>query len=164
MGNTSSKFGLIASLGSLALLTGAWVFQALGYAPCAMCIWQRYPHGIAIFIGLLVLFGLRHKILFLVGAIAAATTAGIGVFHTGVERDWWQGPTSCTGTGLDMSTGADLLSTDVPINIVMCDQVAWEFLSLSMASWNAAFSFALVGLWVAAFLVREPKGRGAEIS
>jgi disulfide bond formation protein DsbB len=149
----SRQIGLIASLGSVALLGGAWLFQALGYAPCAMCIWQRYPHAVAIGIGFFILAGSKNKILFFAGSMAAATTASIGVYHTGVERDWWQGPTSCTGSGLDASV--DLLSTDVPINLVMCDEVAWEFFTLSMASWNAVFSFVLAGIWLAAALSRQ---------
>jgi disulfide bond formation protein DsbB len=32
----------------------------------------------------------------------------------------------------------------------MCDEIVWQFLGLSMAGWNAIFSFVLVGLWVAA--------------
>ncbi|TDT72718.1 disulfide bond formation protein DsbB [Litoreibacter halocynthiae] len=136
----------------MALLLGAWVFQSIGYAPCAMCIWQRYPHAIAIFLGALVFFGLRHKVIYLVGAIATASTAGIGIFHTGVERDWWEGPTSCTGSGLDLTTMTpeDLLSTSGVADLVMCDQVSWEFLTLSMASWNTLLSCVLVGLWIIA--------------
>jgi len=154
---SSHQVGLLASAGSVALLMGALTFQAIGYAPCAMCLWQRYPHVVAIAVGLLVLFGLRQKVAYFIGASAAATTAGIGVYHTGVERDWWEGPTSCTGTGLDLSamSAMDLLSTSGPSDIVMCDQVVWEFLSLSMASWNALFSFALAGLWLAALFLRE---------
>ena len=49
---------MTAAAGSAALLLGAFVFQALGYAPCAMCIWQRYPHAIAIGMGALLLFAL----------------------------------------------------------------------------------------------------------
>jgi len=118
-----------------------------------MCIWQRYPHAAAILIGLLVLFGLRRGLVYLIGALSAATTASIGLYHTGVERDWWQGPTSCTGSGLDMSamSAESLLSTSEPSNLVMCDQVAWAFASLSMASWNAVFSLILGGLWLLAF-------------
>jgi hypothetical protein len=33
----SYKIGLIAAAGSAALLSGAWVFQAIGYAPCIPC-------------------------------------------------------------------------------------------------------------------------------
>jgi disulfide bond formation protein DsbB len=34
----SHKIGLIAAAGSAALLAGAWIFQALGYTPCPMCM------------------------------------------------------------------------------------------------------------------------------
>lgn len=159
MTTSSHHIALAASGGSFLLLAGAWTFQAIGYAPCAMCIWQRYPHAIAIVIGVLVLLGLRHWGLYVLGAAATATTAAIGLFHTGVERDWWQGPTSCSGSGLDLSTmsGADLLSMDGPSNIVMCDEVAWELFTLSMASWNALFSLLLTAIWIAAVLMRRAR-------
>lgn len=141
---------LLATLGSAALLGGAFIFQALGYPPCAMCIWQRWPHGIAIAIGIIAMM-LPGRVLPLLGALAATTTAAIGVFHTGVERDWWEGPSSCTGSGpsLGSLSGGDLLATDGP-RLVMCDVVSWEMLGLSMASWNALFSLVLVALWISA--------------
>lgn len=146
---------LLAAAGSFLLLSGAWVFQALGYAPCTMCIWQRYPHAIAIGIGLLVLIGLRYSALYLLGGVAAATTAGLGFYHTGVERDWWEGPSTCSGGASDMANmNADqLLSTTEPLNMVLCDEVVWEFLTLSMASWNAILSVLIVALWVFAAIL-----------
>ena len=50
---TRNLMVLFAAGGSAALMAGAFMFQALGYPPCAMCLWQRYPHVIAIVIGLL---------------------------------------------------------------------------------------------------------------
>ena len=153
---TGKQLGLLAAGGSTALLLAAFVFQALGYAPCAMCIWQRYPHAVAIGAGVFLAIGLAPLLFLAVGAVSAATTAAIGVYHTGVERDWWQGPTSCTGSGLDLSnmTGSDLLpsASSGPSNLVMCDEVAWEFLTLSMASWNALWSAVLAGIWVLAIV------------
>lgn len=139
----------LAAGGSAALLAGAYIFQALGYPPCAMCLWQRWPHWVAIGIGLLAL-KIPGRLLPLLGAGAAGTTGAIGVYHTGVERGWWQGPTSCSGTGgLDGLTGSDMLAIEGP-RVVMCDQVSWEFLTLSMASWNAIFSFDLMVGWLIA--------------
>lgn len=164
---TGKQLGMLAAGGSAILLLAAFVFQALGYAPCAMCIWQRYPHGVAIAVGALLAVGLSPVGLLVVGAAAAATTSAIGVYHTGVERDWWQGPTSCTGSGLDLSnlSGSDLLpsASSGPSTLVMCNEVAWEFLTLSMASWNALWSAALVGLWLLAF-ARERQNRQAQIT
>ena len=136
------------------MLLAAFVFQMLGYAPCAMCIWQRYPHGVAIAAGLLIAAGLPVILMLVVGALSAMTTAVVGIYHTGVERDWWEGPTSCTGSGDALSglSGSALLpsATDESVNLVMCDEVAWEFLTLSMASWNAIWSGVLAIIWVLA--------------
>lgn len=145
---TRNPLILTAAAGSFVLLAGAFIFQALGYAPCAMCLWQRWPHAAAILIGALAL-ALPGRLLPALGALAALSTAAIGLYHTGVERDWWEGPTSCTGTGLGGLAGQDLLALDGP-PLVMCDQVAWDFLTLSMASWNALLSLALAALWVMA--------------
>lgn len=141
---------LLAGLGSVALLGGAFLFQALGYAPCAMCLWQRWPHAAAIGLAALGL-AVGGALIPWAGALAAATTAGIGIYHTGVERDWWEGPASCTsaGGGLGDLTGSDLLSLDGPA-LVLCDEVSWAFLGLSMATWNALFSLALAAIWVMA--------------
>lgn len=145
---------LMAAGGSAALLAGAFLFQALGYAPCAMCLWQRWPHAAAILIGLVALM-LPGRALPVLGALAAATTAGIGLYHTGVERDWWEGPASCTGAGAGLGGlgGADLLSLDGPA-LVLCDEVAWALFGVSMASWNAILSLVLALVWVMAARAR----------
>ncbi|MEL7116304.1 MAG: disulfide bond formation protein B [Pseudomonadota bacterium] len=144
-----------AALGSLALLLGAWGFQALGYAPCQMCIWQRYPHGAAAGIGLIALL-VPLTILPLLGALAALTTGGIGVFHTGVERGWWEGPSSCSAGDIGNLSTEDLMAQIMSAPLVRCDEVAWELLGLSMASWNAVLSFGLAGVWFVAYMLRTP--------
>ncbi|WP_205749090.1 disulfide bond formation protein B [Frigidibacter oleivorans] len=145
---------LIAAGGSAALLAGALIFQALGFAPCPMCLWQRWPHVAAVGIGAVALLlpapapVLRG--LALAGAAAAACTSALGLYHTGVERDWWQGPTSCTSSSVQGVSASDLLNQIMAAPLVRCDEVAWQFLGLSMASWNAVFSLGLVLVWLAA--------------
>lgn len=142
----------LATAGSAALLLGAFGFQHLGgLLPCKMCLWQRWPHGAAVIIGVAAL-GLRMAPLAWLGALAAGTTGAIGAYHAGVEWGFWPGPASCSGGGLDMGgmTGADLLSMNAPSGLVMCDEVVWSLMGLSMAGWNALASFALMALWIAA--------------
>ncbi|ALG90249.1 MULTISPECIES: disulfide bond formation protein B [Actibacterium] len=143
---------LLAAGGSAAMLAGAFGFQYIGgLPPCELCLWQRWPHAAAIVIGALALM-VRGVVLPLLGAAAALTTGALGVYHTGVERKWWPGPTSCTGSGDGLSglSGSDLLNFDAAPKVVMCDQVAWQMLGLSMASWNALAAFAFALLWVLA--------------
>lgn len=164
---TPRSLGMIAAAGSAALLFGAFVFQVVGYAPCAMCIWQRYPHAIAIVMGVLLVFALPVLSFLIIGALSAFSTSALGVYHTGVERGWWEGPTSCTGSGLDVSqmSVAELLpsASSTASSLVMCDEVAWQFLTLSMASWNAILSAVLACLWLVA-IAKTQRGRLPEIA
>jgi len=150
---TRKQLILLAAGGSAAMLLGAFFFQMLGYAPCKLCLWQRWPHGAAIAIGgLAVLTGLRW--LPWLGALSAAATGAIGVYHSGVELNWWQGPTTCTSGGALTVSTQDLLGQIMTAPLVRCDEIAWTFAGLSMASWNAILSFALAAIWLAAARAR----------
>lgn len=143
---------VLAALGSLALLLGAYGFQYIGgLAPCHLCWLQRYPHMAAVAIGALVLAtrgAMAGRLLAWGGALAALTTAGYGAYHTGVERHWWLGPSTCTSGDVGALSAKDLLAQIQAAPVVQCDAVAWEMWGLSMASWNMALSLALAGLWI----------------
>lgn len=151
---TRKLFAFLAAGGSFALLAGAFAFQYIGgLVPCELCLWQRWPHAAAVLIGAAVM-ALPSRVLCALGAVAAATTSGIGVYHTGVERGWWAGPSRCTGGG-GLGNTNDLLNFSDAPKVVMCDQVQWEMLSLSMASWNAIASAVFVLLWLMALRARD---------
>ena len=142
---------ILAMAGSLAALMGAFAFQYIGgLAPCHLCLLQRWPHAAALAIGLLAL-AIPGRLLPLAGAAAALTTAGIGIYHTGVERLWWAGPTSCSAgsiAGLDVK---DLLDPSIVVApVIRCVEVAWQMLGLSMASWNVVLSLGLALIWLLA--------------
>jgi len=147
---------LLATAGSAAMMLGAWGFQYIGeMPPCKLCYWQRYPHYAAVLIGVLALV-LHGRTLPIFGALAALTTAGIGVYHSGVERHWWPGPTSCTSSGVSGISADDLFNQIMAAPLVRCDEVPWEMLTLSMASWNAIASFGLALIWVLAAQKQPP--------
>lgn len=136
--------------GSAALLLGAWAFQHLGgLAPCKLCIWQRWPHGAAVLIGLAALY-VPGAALTLLGALAALTTGGIGAYHVGVEQGWWEGPTSCTSGDIGGMSTEDLMAQIMSAPLIRCDEIAWQMLGLSMAGWNMVVSFGLAAVWLLA--------------
>ncbi|WP_323037815.1 disulfide bond formation protein B [Pararhodobacter sp.] len=140
-----------AGLGSAAMLGGAFFFQyVMGLAPCEMCIWQRWPHGIAFVLGLIAL-GLPTAWVKAAGAVTMAVSTGLGLYHTGVERHWWAGPDSCSGGGnISSLSPEDLLNQILAAPVVRCTDVAWEMFGLSMASWNGIASLGLLALWLIA--------------
>ena len=147
---TRTKLILLAAGGSAALLLGALAFQYLGgLAPCKLCYVQRYPHVAAVAIGLAAL-AIGGAWIAWAGALAAATTSAVGVYHAGVEQGWWEGPTTCTSGSVSDLSAEDLFQQIMTAPLVRCDEIPWSLFGISMAGWNAIISALLVLLWIAA--------------
>ena len=152
---TRTHLLLFVTFASAGLLGGAFLFQFAGYAPCQMCFWQRYPHAISAVLGLAAL-AVKYRLVCWLGAVTMLVSAGLGAYHSGVERKWWPGPSSCTGGGDLSGSATDLLDSILAAPVVMCDEIPWllsdwiplGILDLSMANFNAIFSLVLTGIWV----------------
>jgi disulfide bond formation protein DsbB len=148
---TRDRLLLLALLGSAGMLLGAFGFQYIGgLHPCELCILQRWPHAIAVFLALAALI-LRGRTLPWLGALTMAVSAGLGFYHSGVQMKWWAGPTACTSSlNMDGLNSKQLLNQLMQAPIVRCDEIGWTFLNLSMPAWNAIISAVLVLIWIGA--------------
>jgi len=146
---TGRQLSFLAGAGSALLLIAALVFQAVGYAPCELCILQRWPHLAAVVLAGLVWLTGRVRGLAVLGLAAAGAAMGFAIYHVGVEMTWWTGPAHCSGGVGDLArlSTQDLMSRLQAAPVVRCDEVAWSFLGVSMAGWNAIFSAGLAGVW-----------------
>ncbi|MDT8344028.1 MAG: disulfide bond formation protein B [Thermohalobaculum sp.] len=143
---------LLAGAGSAALLLGALGFQFLGgLAPCPMCIWQRWPHVAAVVLAVLAVTVLwrQRRWLAALGAAAMLVSTGLGIFHAGVEWQWWQGPVTCTAGDITRLSADELMTQILGAPLVRCDEIVWELFGITMAGWNALFSLGLAALWAA---------------
>ena len=130
------------------MLLGAFGFEYIGeLAPCKMCIWQRWPHGIAIVAGILAL-ALKQRLFAFIGALAALVTSIIGFYHAGVEKGIFEGPDSCTSGPIGGMSTDDLFNQIMSAPLVRCDDIPWEMFGISMAGWNGLISLALFGIWL----------------
>jgi disulfide bond formation protein DsbB len=143
---------------ALATIAGFFLFQALGYPPCDLCYKQRIPYYVGGPVAVLALGlaaggfrGILPAALILLGLIFVVS-AGLGVYHAGVEWVFWRGPTDCTGTFAKNESMADFLQQLQTVKVVRCDVVDIRILGLSLAGWNAVVSALLVGIAVAGLL------------
>lgn len=148
---TARQIMALAGLGSVLLLGGAFAFQFAGYAPCHLCIVQRWPHAAAILLALLawLTWPRGARVWALLGALAMLICAGIAVYHAGVEFKWWAGPTTCSGgaAAIGQMSVQDLMAQINAAPVVRCDAPALLIFGFSMAVWNGLFSLVLAGVW-----------------
>jgi disulfide bond formation protein DsbB len=127
---------------TLATILGAWAFEYAGYLPCELCLKQRFAYYTVVPLSLIFAVAgqnnpkLLRAGLVLLGLVMLASCI-FGIYHSGVEWKFWQGPTTCTGGG-DFKGGLP----DLTKKAVMCDQPAIRILGLSLAGWNAVISAA----------------------
>ncbi len=158
---------VIVFVAGLAAILAAWGFEIIGgYIPCELCLQQRVPYYVALPIALVAIIAelLRApriivRVLLLIVAVAFVYNAGLGVYQSGAQWGFWQGPTACSGSGEGIPMAAkDLLSSLDKAKVVSCTDVTWRFLGLSFAGWNAIISAGLAVLALIASAIRPAKG------
>jgi disulfide bond formation protein DsbB len=157
----SPPFSLIAIvLIGLVTIAAAWGFQIFGgYAPCPLCLQQRWPYYAVIPLALVLLSqagrspGLLRTGLLLITLIMLAGAA-LALYHVGIELKWWTGPVTCAAAG-GLSGGLPDLAG---ARIVRCDEAPWRFLGLSFAGWNLVISLLLAAIALGAALRRNAYG------
>ena len=132
-------------------MAAAWTFQALGYAPCELCLTERYAFYAAAPIAALVawcvsrsLNGLARALLALLAIVFIANVA-LAFYHVGVEQHWWPGPSACTGSLSGSVSVDDLMKSLNSVRVVNCDVVQLRILGLRwpVGTWSRAPSAAV---------------------
>ena len=147
------------SLGAISLsmilfvLTSEYVF---GFAPCSLCLIQRYPHIIVVMTSVWLIFFRTHKFfIYPTNTLVMALSIFLASYHAGVEQGIFQGPQSCSSSSLSLvqDKSAEALLQDIlNTSVVRCNEVTWSFMGLSMATWNLILSTGLFIGWAVASL------------
>ena len=163
----AATVALAIAAGGAATILGAYFFQyVVGFIPCPLCLDQRVPYYVviplAVVVAATVMDGLRREVIIaglVMLALGMLVSAGLGVYHAGVEWKWWMGPTECSGPIRSLGSAADLLREIQKANLVRCDDAAWRFLGISLAGYNVLISTALaaIAIWGVVSEVRDAR-------
>jgi disulfide bond formation protein DsbB len=145
---------------SLAALLIAFASQYLGgLQPCQLCIWQRWGYAAAIALALATM-PLPPQLRPYGAALASVgllATAGIALFHAGVEYHWWAGLASCTSNLNTNQSLAGLEQQLLATPVIPCDRPAWTMFGISMAGYDFLYAGVFGALCLLASLRRIGK-------
>jgi disulfide bond formation protein DsbB len=157
----------VPSTRTIALLTAATAGLALGIAlisekwgglaPCALCLWERWPYRAIIALGLIAASigrGPARALLWL-AVVALLSDVAIAALHVGVEQHAWASPLpECQAPSFSGGSIADMLKAMPAHPAKPCDAASYLIpgLPLSMAAMNLLFGIAFslvlaVALW-----------------
>jgi disulfide bond formation protein DsbB len=147
MAQPSRLYPALIAAASVLVLAAAFAFQYLGgLQPCILCVYQRYPYGVAIalgVVGLLLPRGRAQAALLGLAALVFLVDAGIAAFHVGVEQRWWEGTAACGGAAPAVPQNLNSLMQSLDRQPARCDAIAWSMFGVSMAGYNFLIALAL---------------------
>ena len=127
---------------SFLMLSSAFYLEYFhGALPCDLCITQRWLHGAITTYSLLIVFNkisISKNLILLMGGILWLSSSLAGLYHFGIEMNFWTGPDGCS-SNIDFSK--DTLTYLLNKSPIKCDEVMFEIFGLSLAGWNALASF-----------------------
>ena len=133
---------IIFTISLLSLLIALYIEFFLGYPPCKLCIYQRIPYLIAIFITFL---GISYsKNLFWLYALLLVFFSSflLSGYHFGIEQEVFKEFSGCTGDSLDIIDKNELLKI-LNSEVNSCKNVDFKIFGLSLATINFLLSFII---------------------
>ena len=140
---TIKKFYLLIFLISIISLLGAvFIENVLEQSPCRLCLYQRIPYLISIFI---CFFGFNYYknflwmylllILFIISAILSG-------YHVGIENGIFEEFSGCTSENINITNKLDLLN-NLKKTMPSCKNVDFKLFGLSLATINLIISLII---------------------
>ena len=129
----------------MSALTAAFIIEyALNHKPCNLCLYERVPYIISIFLILEILFIKKHvKTTLLLLTIIFALSASLAFYHFGIEQGFFSESFVCESKNISEIMTKDDLLQQLKRNPISCKDVNFQIMGLSLASINTIFSFSL---------------------
>jgi len=141
----------------LTSLIAAFIIEyVLGHQPCQLCIYERIPYILSIFLILKILFFKRNiKITLLLLSLTFFFSAILAFYHFGIEQGFFVESTACKSKNFSETPSKEMLLEQLKQNNISCKDVSFKFLGLSLASINSIFSLALSAIFIRLFINYE---------
>ena len=127
----------------LAIFFALYVEHVLGYKPCKLCLYQRIPYIVSIFISFVGYNYFKNdKILILILVIFSISVL-ISGYHYGIENNIFEEFSGCTASTLEIIDKSELLKS-LNDNVSSCKDVNFKLFGISLAGINFLLSLLIV--------------------
>ena len=137
------KFYIIIFIISLlSLLSALYIEFFLGYEPCKLCVYQRIPYLISIFLTFLGASYPKNLIWVYALLLTFFLSFLLSGYHFGIEQEIFKEFSGCTGNSLNITDKDELLKL-LNTEINSCKNVDFRIFGLSLATINFLLSFVI---------------------
>ena len=134
----------ILAFSILSIFSAYFIEYVLGHKPCKLCLYQRYPYFVSVFLILNILVLKKYaKLILLTLALVSFFGSAIAFYHFGIEQGFFNESVVCETKNLNQILSKEDILKELKQNTISCKEVTFRFLGLSLASINTIFSLIL---------------------
>ena len=116
----------------------------LGHKPCNLCLYQRIPYIVSIFLIIEIIVIKKYiKITLALLSFIFFLSACLAFYHFGIEQGFFNESLVCESKKLSETVSSEQLLEELKNNTVSCKDVNFQVFGLSLATINIIFSIIL---------------------
>ena len=127
----------------LAIFFALYIEHILGYKACKLCLYQRVPYIIAIFISFIGYNYFKNDKILILIIMIFLISALVSGYHYGIENNIFKEFSGCTSNSLEIIDKTELLKS-LNDNVVSCKDVNFKLFGISLAGINFLFSSLII--------------------
>tara|TARA_Y100000992_G_C21168315_1_gene444574 strand:+ start:259 stop:738 length:480 start_codon:yes stop_codon:yes gene_type:complete len=147
---------LISAISIFTLLSAVYIEYILGVKPCILCLYQRVPYIIAIFLCFFGYYNLKNKLWIYLLVITFLISAILSGYHVGIENNVFNEFSGCTSNNSNITNKDELLKA-LKETQPNCKDVTFKLLGFSLATINLFLSIIIIILSIK--IIKNEKNR-----
>ena len=147
---------LIFIFSMLAIFFALYVEYYLQYKPCKLCLYQRIPYIIAIFISFVGYNYYKNDKIIILIIVVFTISFLISGYHYGIENNFFEEFSGCSTQTLDITDKSELLKS-LSNTITSCKDVNFKIMGQSLAGINSLLSLLILIYSLKIFIYEKNK-------
>ena len=141
---------------SLVLIFAFLIEYKLGHQPCKLCIYERIPYFVSIFlIGKFFFIKAYDIITLLLLSLTFIFSFTLAFYHFGIEQGFFDESLVCETINSSQALTKEELLEQLNRNTVSCKDVNFRIFGFSLAAINTIFSLILSAIFIRLFTIYD---------
>ena len=147
---------LILLISFVSIISAYFIEYGLGYQPCNLCLIERIPYGLTIFlITLNYFFKKNEKFIILLLILTFLFSLMISIYHFGIEQSFFEESTVCGVKNANEIISKEELLKQLQQKTVSCKDVTFKIFGMSLTSINILISLIILIILIKIFMSYE---------
>ncbi len=136
---------IIFLISLISIISAFFIEYVLGHQPCNLCLIQRIPYGLSIFLIILNYFLKKNeKFIILLLMLIFSFSTLISFYHFGIEQGFFEESASCIIKNTTNIISKEELMNQLQVKTISCKDVTFKIFGFSLTTINILISLILI--------------------